>query len=252
MCGACLRVSLSSLCVVALLLPAACSGDGPAGDDRLFVPEDLPNTPRDGEVGVTLKLVASTLVQGRAGPELYAAVRNDGDTPTCNAGIMIDFIDEAGQIVTTAGGPLQSNQLYRLDPDVILNCIDPGQIAMAASNIPSEVVIGELGSLRHSFPTFGGFDGIVPTAGYGVSQVETVASGAGGTYKGTFTNGMDFAVTGPSVTIFPVNRVGRPLSVATSSATVDIPPGGTWSFETTTVNDLGADYAAYATASRLN
>ena len=58
-------------------------GAGPgadAGDDRLFVPEDLPNTPHEGEVGVTLKLVASTLVQGAAGPELYAAVRNDGDT----------------------------------------------------------------------------------------------------------------------------------------------------------------------------
>ena len=163
---------------------------------------------------------------------------------------MIDFIDKAGQIVATAGGPLRSKQLYRLDPDVILNCIDPGQIAMAASNIPGEVVIGELGSLRHSFPTFGGFDGIVPPPATTVSQVETVASGAGGTYKGTFTNGMDFAVSGPSVTIFPRESCRPPAGHGDEQRDVDIPPGGTWSFETTTVNDLGADYAAYAAASR--
>ena len=62
--------TLPLLAVVALVLPLACSGGTTAapGDDRLFGPEGLPNTPRDGEVGVTLKLIATTLVQGRQDP----------------------------------------------------------------------------------------------------------------------------------------------------------------------------------------
>ena len=260
------------LLVVTLVVPLACSGNAPdhsagtggnggagvaggagaAGDDRLFVPDGLPNTPRDGEVGVTLKLLASTLVQGAAGPELYAAVKNDGVTPACNAGMMVDFVDKAGQTVATLGTALRSRQLYRLDASTIIGCIDPGQIAMSASTkLPAEVVIAELGSLRHTFPTFG-LDGIVPVAGFTVGQVQTIAKGVASAYTGTFTNGLDVTVSAPAVTIFPVNRVGRPLGAATSSATIDIPPGGTWSFETSTVNDRGVDFAAYPAATIAN
>ena len=241
--------------VVALVLPLACSAcsDGTAatpGDGRLFVPEDLPNTPRAGEVGVTLKLVAWTLVQGPTAAELYAAVRNDGNAPSCEAGMMTDFIDKAGQTVVSVGTALQSKQLYRLDATTIISCIDPGQIAMSAStNLPAEVVIGELGSLTHTFPTFGGFDGLVPVSGFTISQVATVAKGAGSAYTGSLTNGFDTTASGPGVTIFPVNRVGRPLGAATASATTDIPPGESWSFETSAVNDLGVDYVAYPAAS---
>jgi len=246
-----LPVVIPMLAVAALGLPLACSGGMAAapGDDRFFVPEGLPNTPRAGEVGVTLKLVAWTLVQGPTAAELYAAVRNDGNAPSCEAGMMTDFIDKAGQTVVSVGTALQSKQLYRLDATTVINCIDPGQIAMAAAtNLPAEVVIGELGSMTHTFPTFGGFDGIVPIAGFTVSQVATVAAGAGSAYTGTLTNGFDTTVSAPSVTIFPVNRVGRPLGAATASATTDIPPGGSWSFETSAVNDLGVDYAAYPAA----
>ena len=133
--------TLPMLAVVALALPLACSGGmaGAPGDDRLFVPEDLPNTPRAGEVGVTLKLVASTLVQGPTGAELYAAVRNDGNAPSCEAGMMTDFIDKAGQTVVSVGTALYSKQLYRLDATTIISCIDPGQIAMAAAtDLPAE------------------------------------------------------------------------------------------------------------------
>ena len=73
-----------------------------------------------------------------------------------------------------------------------------------------------------------------------------------GHYTGKVTNGLDVAVSAPAVAIFPVNRVGRPLGQATSSAIVDIPPGGSWAFETSAVDDLGVDYLAYPTAAILN
>jgi len=238
--------------VLALLLPLACSGTGAggvSGDERLFVPEGLPNTPWEGEVGVALKMVASTLVQGPTGGAVfYAAVKNDGATPACNAGMMIDFIDKGGQTVATVGTALLSKQLYRFSADAVLACIDPGQVAMAAvTNLPAELAIGDLATLKHTFPTFG-VDGIVALGGLTVSQLQVHTVSGGSAYTGTLTNPLDVVARNPSVTIFPVNRVGRPLGAAASSAMIDVPPGGSWSFETTTVTDVGVDYAAYPSA----
>jgi len=247
-----MRLPAARVAAAALLLAGSgCGPGGASGDDRLFVPEGLPNTPWEGEVGVALKMIASTLVEGPTGGALFhAAVKNDGATPACNAGMMIDFIDKAGQTVATVGTALLSKQLYRFSADAVLACIDPGEVAMAAvTNLPAELVIGELATLKHTFPTFG-VDGIVALGGLSVSdvRVQAVTPGDASTYTGTLTNPLDVVARNPSVTIFPVNRVGRPLGAATSSATIDVPPGGSWSFETTTVTDVGVDYAAYPSA----
>jgi hypothetical protein len=235
---------------VALAFPLGCSGGSSTapGDDRLFVPEDLPNTPQEGEIGVTLKVVAFTLQQGPNGPQLFAAVKNEGTTPSCNPGMVTEFFDKSGQSVASVGVALKTKQLYALDSSTFVGCIDPGQVGMSASTtLPSAIVIEELGSLKHNFPTFG-LDGIVPVAGFTVGQIQTVAVSGGSSFKGTFTNGLEVTVKDPNVTIFPVNRVGRPLGVATSSGTTELAPGGTWSFETSTVTDAGADQVAYPSA----
>jgi len=172
------------------------------------------------------------------------AVKNEGEAPACNVGMLTDFFDKAGYLVTSTGEGVWGKQYYRLDPDVILNCIDPGQVAMVASDLPADLVIADLGSLRHSFPGFILQD-IVPIEGLTVSGVKPVTTDAGTAYKGTFTNGLDVAVGAPTVSIFPVNRVGRPLGMATSSGTTDLPPGGSLTFETSPVDDPGVGYEAY-------
>src|SRR5262249_33987395 len=157
-------------------------------DDRLFVPEDLPNTLQTGQEGVAMKLIASTLVQGANNAELYVAVRNDGTAPYCNAGVVTDFIDKNGQTGAEVGAGLQGRQPYQLDPTTVLNCFDPGEIVMAAAtSLPAEVVIGDLSGLTHRFPAFG-VDGIAPLGNFTVSQVQTVAMGAARAYQGVFTN----------------------------------------------------------------
>ena len=75
--------------------------------------------------------------------------------------------------------------------------------------------------MTHTFPTFGAFDGIVPLVGLTVTQVETVPKASGSAYKGTLTNGLDVTASAPTVAIFPLNRVGRPLGMATSGTTSD-------------------------------
>jgi hypothetical protein len=163
-----------------------------------------------------------------------------------------DFFDDADQLVTTAGAGLLSGRLYRLDDTTVLTCIDPGQIAMAAAtNLPEDLVIEDLAYLRHRLPTFM-VGGITPLAPFIVSDVEILATGTGTVYRGTLTNPLEVTATTPKVTIFPVNRVGRPLGVATSSGAGDIPPGGSWSFETSAVNDPGTGYVAYPGAALGN
>jgi len=221
------------------------------GDDLLFVPEGLSDISGDGmDQGLTL--VAFTLVQEATGPKLYAAVRNESDTPSCEAGMTTDFVDKAGEVVTSSGSVLLSGKLYRLTDGTIISCIDPGQVAMTAStDLPSSMAIDELAYLKHLFPAFT-VPGVVPIPGLSVSDVQTVATDAGNAYTGKVTSGLDIAVSSPTVTIFPVNRVGRPLGAATSSATSDLPPGGSWTFTTSAVDDLGVDYVAYPSASIPN
>jgi len=220
---------------------------GGDGDDLFFVP-DLPNTNLDGDRAGGLKLVAFTLVREAKGTSLYAAVKNGGDTPVCEAGMTTYFVDKTDQIVTSAGSVLQSKQFYRLDDGVIIRCIAPGQIAMsAATDLPSDIVIEKLGYLQHRFPAFM-IDGIVPIEGLDVSEVQTIARGDNKRYAGKLINRFDKTVTDPSLAIFPMNRVGRPLGVATSKTTTELPPGSSWSFESTDVADLGVGYVAYATA----
>jgi hypothetical protein len=53
-------------------------------------------------------------------------------------------------------------------------------------------------------------------------------------------------LSGAKVAVFPVNRVGRPLGVATTSVGMELPAAGSWMFETSSVRDLGVGYAAFA------
>jgi hypothetical protein len=214
----------------------------------LFVPEGLANTNRDG-ADMGLVLVAFTLVPGTPGPSLYAAVRNDTGAPVCNAGLITDFLDKAGYVIWTAGAGLQGGGLYQLTDGTIVTCIDPGEIAMAASTgLSDTIVIDQLGSLQHQMPAFL-FDGLVPIGRLAVSDVAVVTTTSGSAYTGTMTNGLGTTVSSPSASIFSLNAVGRPLGVATASATISVPAGGTWSFQTTPVADPGVGTAASATAS---
>ena len=78
---------------------------------------------------------------------------------------------------------------------------------------------------------------------------DAATSNAGTTYTGTVLNGLDQMVTDPSIRIFPLNRVGRPLGVAGGSDSSQIPAGGTWTFRTDSVDMPGVGYAAFPAAS---
>ncbi len=235
---------------LALVLAAGCSAPVArvdAGDDRLFVPQGLPNTNGDGQ-DVGLVLVAFTLVPGAAGPSFFAAVQNVLTTPLCEPGMMISFYDQNAELVGTAASVLQSGRFYQLGDGTVIPCVDPGQIAMTGeTGLPNTIVIDQLGSLVHLFPSFN--VDVVPAGDLTVSGIAAAAADGGTGYVGNVVNQIGSMLSSPNVAIFPVNRVGRPLGMATATTTTDLPAGGTWAFQTGAVDDAGVGEVAYASGS---
>jgi hypothetical protein len=248
----------------AALLPLACTDDGKApgggsaaggaagttepGDDLTFLPVGLPASELEAEGGLTL--VASTLVPGPEGPELYAAVHNEGASPACEAGMIVDFKDKAGQVVAAAAGVLVSGRFYRLDggTGVVISCVAPNQIAMTAMSVPPDrFAIEALGSLEYAFPAFSVPD-IVAVEGIDVSDVQAVMTASGYAFTGTVTNAFSETLSAPKVSVFRLNRVGRPLGVATSNTIPDLAAGERKSFGTNSFSRAVAAHAAFASA----
>jgi hypothetical protein len=221
----------------------------PAGDDRLFVPEGLPNTNQNGE-DVGLVLVAFTLAPGANGPSFYAAVQNVWSTPLCEAGMMIAFYDQGGQLVGNAASVLQTGHFYELTDGsgAIIPCVAPGQIAMTGQiGLPATIVIDQLGYLLHLFPSFN--VDVVPAGDLTSRAVQPVAGAGGTAYGGTVANQIGMTASNLGVAVFPVNRVGRPLGMATASTTADLAARSTWTFETSAVDDPGVGQVAFASGS---
>jgi hypothetical protein len=248
------------------LLPLACSsgttepdaGSGAAdardetgaagedtGDDALIVPEGLSVTALAGGNGV-LEVIAFTLRKGPRSAEVYAALKNVGDIPACSAAVSVELFDEAEQSLAAGIGGLLTQRFYRLTDGsgTIAACVAPGDVTMAAvTDLPSDIVIEDVGYVVYRCPYFA-LD-VVPIDGLTISHVESITGRDGTAYTGTLVNGLDVAVNNPAVSVFPVNRVGRPLGMATASGALEIPPGGSWSFETNAVGTPGVEYAAY-------
>lgn len=240
---------LAAAALVALACSSAHEGLRVAGDDELIVPKSLAVSALEGGNGV-LELFALTLRSGPSSTEAYAALRNTGDAPACGAAVSLELFDKAEQSVAAGISALYSKHLYRLTDGSgsIVACVAPAEVAMGAvTDLPAELVIESLGTVVYRCPYFA-LD-VEPVDGLAISEVKSVAAGVGTAYTGTLHNGLEVTVTNPSVAVFPVNGVGRPLGVATGRGTVEIPPGGSWAFETNSVEAKGSDYVAYPAGS---
>jgi hypothetical protein len=224
---------------------------GQNGDDALIVPEGLVVSLEPGGAGV-LALYALTLRDGPNGLELYAALTNDGDVPACDAALKVTLYDTAGQPIGNFinGLDTKSFYLYTL-PDgstTIAACAKPGDVTMTEiATMASDISVADVGQVVYYYSYFA-LDAVL-IDGLTITQVNTVTSNAGTTYTGTVVNALNQTVTDPSIRVFPLNRVGRPLGVALGGDATQIPAGGTWTFQTNTVETPGVDYAAFPAAS---
>jgi hypothetical protein len=230
---------------------AGTGGSSAASEDQAsIIPAGLSVSAVEGGNGV-LDVIALTLRAGTSATELYAALRNDGDTPACGAGFSVELFDHSGTSLAASITGLLANDLYRFTDGTgtVVSCVGPGDIAMGAIlDFPAGLAIDDVASVAYRTPYFALPDMVEHIdAHLSVSGLTPVAASDGTTYTGTVTNGLDFTLSNPAVTVFPVTCAGRPLGAATAMGTVDLPSHGTWSFQTNSVGDAGADAVAYPT-----
>jgi hypothetical protein len=229
---------------------------GPSSDAALIVPAGLDVSLEAGGAGV-LDLFALTLQQGPNGLQLYAALKNDGDVPACDAALKVFLYDAAGNPLGDFINGLYTNHFYLYTPTdgsaaEIAACASPGDVTMTEIAIPAsdDIALGDVASVVYYYSYFA-LDAVL-IDGLTVSEVSTVTTSAGTSYSGTVINDLDIMVSGPSITIFPLTCAGRPLGIASGSDGSQIPPGGSWTFQTNTVDTPAVNYAAYPSASFSN
>ncbi len=227
--------------------PAGGAGAGSTDDDALVVPRDVVVLPLAGGTG-DLGFVALTLRDGPLGLEAYAALKNEGDMAACSGGLTLQLFDKNQQTLGANIGGLLSQHLYRFTDGTgtVAACVGPGDVSMAAIFFGPEVARDDVGFVEYS-STYFALD-VTPIDGFTVTGLESVTLAGGTSFTGTFSNGFDMTVNTPSVVVFPVSRVGRPLAMATASDTASVPSGGSWSFQTNSVDVVGNDGVAYPTA----
>jgi hypothetical protein len=219
---------------------------GLSGPDAPIVPEGLVVTALPGGNGV-LDVIAFTLRRGPNGAEIYAAVKNTGEMHACSAALSVEIYDKADQSLAAGIGGLLTQHFFQLEDgsDAIAACLGPGDVSMVTiTDLPSDVEVEDVATVVYRCPYFA--LAVRPIAGLSVRDVKTMAGSAGTAYTGTVVNGFDVSVSDPEVRVFPVNRARRPLGMASGSGTIEIPPGGSWVFETNVIDAVGIDYAAYA------
>jgi hypothetical protein len=239
-----------------LLWALACSGvvDAPAASDRgTSGPDDASLTfPSGLDVGPhasgcsALHMTALTLQRGSKGPELYAALKNESDAPACSPAFSVRLFDRSEQFLAAGLSGLLVRRFYRLTDgsDTLAACVGPGDVTMVIiDDLPSTLQIEDVGRLEY-WCNFWALE-LAPLGELSIRDVQPVRRGSGVAYEGRLENGLDVALGTPSVVVFQLNRVGRPLGAAVAAGTLEVPASAYWDFETNVVSDLGVERAAY-------
>jgi hypothetical protein len=218
---------------------------GASGAEPLIIPEGVTVSPTPGGNGV-FNVIALTLRQGTSGAELYAAVKNEGDEKGCSPAFTVEIFDKTEQMLAVGVSGLLVQSFFRLTDgsSTIAACVAPGEVSMVAiKGLPPDLRLDDVGRIAYRL-NYWNLDA-VPIAGVNINDVQPVMLDAGVGYAGTFVNGFDVSMDSPSVNVFPINRVGRPLGVAVGRRSAELAPADSWEFETDTVTETGVDQVAF-------
>jgi len=216
------------------------------GGSARFVPEGLEVSARPG-LNSVFNVIALTLRPGSNGAELYAAVRNDGDVLACNASFSVELRGQDDQILGAGISGLMSRHFYRLTDgsDTVAGCVAPGEVTkVAIQSLSLDASIADVQRAVYQSNYWANL-GVAAIEGVSVTGVHAVTRSSGVAYTGTLVNGLDLPLSDPTVAVFPVNALGRPLGVAYGGSADVLAPCGTWDFETSPVGEAGVGYDAY-------
>jgi hypothetical protein len=159
----------------------------------------------------------------------------------------VELLDAGEQFLATGLGGLLVQRFYPAadGSGAVAACVGPGDTTMVAiSDLPSDVVVE---NVRHVvyWCNYWTVNDVAAVAGLSITNVRAVTRDDGIAYTGALFNALEVALKSPAVAIFPLNRARRPLGFALGRGLDEVPPGGTWQFETGTVPDAGVAHAAY-------
>jgi hypothetical protein len=214
----------------------ASSDAGMGPDMRRFVP-DVPLSYVGTIVDPGVEIVGFTLHEHPSYPgqfEFLAAVRNvSADLRLCAADLETMFRDGGGARLGRGFGLIES-PLHRGSSGAggLINCISPGQTGMQAVLVDlGSRTIDDVTSITWTIGALNVFDA-VPSADLTVTDVMAIAAPGGRVFTGRLENRGRRTVTGPRVTLFGLNVVGRPLFASSDIESIDVAPAGSWGFET--------------------
>lgn len=238
------------------LLVLGCSGSDSGGmpvaqgDSRLFVPEGVSVAQRLGNNNA-FEVTAFSLLPGTDGLDFYASVKNAGEGVLCGTSFSVDLQDEDAQVLAAGVSGLMAKRFYRFAEDAgplagsVAGCVAPGDVSkVAIKGLVVDPANAEVHGVVFYTNSWGNFS-LVEIQGVSLTGVSAVKQASGVVYKGSLVNGLDTTVSSPTVAIYPVNAVGRPLGVAYGGSSTELSPGAHWDFETDTVADPGVGFDAY-------
>jgi len=247
---------VKSAFILTALLAVACSGRETASaqaaqsDLRLFVPERVSASQRVGN-NSAFDVTAFSLLEGTDGLDLYAAVKNAGDAIACNTSFSLELRDKDDQVVAAGVNGLMARRFYRFADDAgplagtVAGCLAPGDVTkVAVKGLSLDPPNADVQRVVYYTNSWSNLD-LVAIEGVSLEGVSAVTKVNGVAYEGSLVNGLDTALDNPTVAVYPVSAVGRPLGVAYGASAIELAPGGTWHFETNTVTDSGAGFDAY-------
>lgn len=209
--------------------------------DTAIEPAGLSVTALPGGNGV-LEVIALTLRRGPSNSGLYATVKNVGAVPACDAALSVELFDHSEQSLAAGITGLLTQHFFRRTDgsDAIAACLGPGDVSVGAVlDLPGDLATEDVGHVIYRCPYFAldveSIDGLTVSG----------SMDAEGRYHGTLVNHLEATVENPSVTVFPVNRVARPLGMVSAGGDVEVAPGDSWDFETNSMDVQGFDSYAY-------
>lgn len=224
---------------------------GMTADAELFVPSRVGFSELADE-GEGVDVVAATLGVGMTGHlELLLALFNGGDTGACSGGVGIEFFDVNEQSLGTTEAIMYGAGLYRADDlNQVVGCVDPGQRGMAAAtNINAGIELEDVAFVVYHFTYFSTeffTGGLTPLTQFTVDHVMRVESAAGSGFSGVLRNGLEATVEEPTVVVFALDAVGRPVATASVTREAPLLPDEQWEFLTSPVINPGVGEVAYA------
>jgi hypothetical protein len=165
----------------------------------------------------------------------------------CNTSFSAELRDQDDQVLATNISGLMVRHFYQFNDGsgTIAGCVPPGDVTMVViPNLTPDPPTAEVHSVVYQSNYWGNLD-VSPIAGVSLKDVQSVTRSVGVAYTGTLVNGLDMELASPTVAVLSLNSLGRPLNVAYGASTAVLAPGGTWDFETSTVEQSGVAFDAY-------